>query len=172
MRDIPVEMLTKDEHRARRACRASARKDGLLVETRRSWRDPTLRRWLVAWVGAPALAIVNGAVRELVYKDPVGESAADQISVAPLIALLGLYFWVLQRRWPLSSTRDAVSIGATWVALSVCFEFGFGHYVEGDSWSDLFQTYDVTEGNIWILILLWIAAGPAIIRALTSERSR
>ena len=46
------------------------------------------------------------------------------------------------------------------------FEFGFGHYVEGDSWTDLFQNYDVAAGNIWILILLWIAAGPAIVRSL------
>ena len=129
-----------------------------------------MRRWLLAWVGAPALAIVNGAVREFVYKNQVGESAANQISVAPLIALLGLYFWALQRRWPLATTRDALSIGAIWVALSVLFEFGFGHYFEGDSWSELFQTYDVTEGNIWILILLWIAAGPAIVRA-AAERS-
>jgi hypothetical protein len=96
-----------------------------------------MRRWLLAWAGAPLLAIANGAARELVYKDQVGESTANQISVAPLIGLLGLYFWVLQRRWPLATTRDALSIGAIWAALSVLFEFGFGHYVEGDSWTDL-----------------------------------
>jgi hypothetical protein len=130
-----------------------------------------VRRWLIAWVGAPVLAIVNGAVRVLAYKDQVGESAANQISVAPLIALLGLYFWILQRRWPLATTRDALAVGAIWVALSVLFEFGFGHYVEGDSWSDLFQTYNVAEGNIWILILLWIGVGPAIVRAVAAQRS-
>ena len=142
---------------------------GFAAAARRFWTDRTLRRWLLAWVGAPVLAIVNGAVREFAYKDQVGESAANQISVAPLIALLALYFWVLQRRWPLATTRDALSIGAIWVALSVLFEFGFGHYVEGDSWADLLQNYDVTEGNIWILILLWIAAGPATVRAIAGE---
>jgi hypothetical protein len=91
--------------------------------------------------------------------------------VAPLIGLLALYFWILQRRWPLASTRDALSVGAIWVVLSVLFEFGFGHYVEGDSWADLFDNYDVTEGNIWILILVWIAAGPATVRAISAERS-
>lgn len=130
-----------------------------------------MRRWLVAWVGAPVLAIVNGAAREFAYKDEVGESAANQISVAPLIALLGLYFWILQRRWPLETTRDALSVGAIWVVLSVLFEFGFGHYVEGDSWADLLDNYDMSQGNIWILILLWIAVGPTIVRAVTAERS-
>jgi hypothetical protein len=87
-----------------------------------------------------------------------------------LVALLAIYFWLLQRRWPLATTRDAVSVGAIWVALSVLFEFGFGHYVEGDSWSDLLRSYDVTEGNIWVLVLLWIGAGPAIVRALAGAR--
>jgi len=45
-------------------------------------------------------------------------------------------------------------MGAIWVVLSVLFEFGFGHYVEGDSWADLSQNYDATEGNIWLLVLL------------------
>jgi hypothetical protein len=125
-----------------------------------------MRRWLLAWAGAPLLAIANGAARELVYKDQVGESTANQISVAPLIGLLGLYFWVLQRRWPLATTRDALSIGAIWAALSVLFEFGFGHYVEGDSWTDLLRTYDVSAGSLWILIPLWVAAGPAVVRAI------
>jgi hypothetical protein len=138
--------------------------------TRRLWTDRTLRRWLVAWVSAPVLAIVNGAAREFAYKDQVGESTANQISVAPLIALLALYFWILQRRWPLATRRDALSIGAIWVSLSVLFEFGWGHYVESDSWTDLLQNYDVTEGNLWLLILLWVAAGPATVRAIAPGR--
>ena len=121
-------------------------------------------------MGAPVLAIVNGAAREFAYKDHVGEAAANQISVAPLLALLALYFWVLQRRWPLATRRDALSVGALWVALAVLFEFGFGHYVEGDSWAELFQNYDVTAGNIWILILLWIFAGPAVVRVIAGAR--
>ena len=78
---------------------------------------------------------------------------------------------LLQRRWPLTSTRDAGSIGAIWVALAVLFEFGFGHYVEGDSWAELLRNYDVTAGNLWILILLWISAGPATVRAIAAKRA-
>jgi hypothetical protein len=134
---------------------------------RRFWTDRTLRRWLAAWVGASVLGVVNGATRELLYKDRVGESTANQISVVSLLALLTLYFWVLRRRWPLETTRDALSIGAIWVALTVVFEFGFGHYVDGDSWEELLSNYDVTEGNLWLLILAWIGTGPAAIHALS-----
>jgi hypothetical protein len=110
------------------------------------------------------LGIVNGATRELAYEDRVGDSTANRISVATLIGLLALYFRALQRRWPLGTTRDAMSIGAIWVVLAVLFEFGFGRCVAGDSWEELIENYDVTKGNLWPLLLLWIAAGPAIAR--------
>ena len=164
-----MEMLTREEGRPSQTVSPmtmSASTDRVGAAAPQFWREPTFRRWLIAWVGAPVLAIVNGAIRELVYKEQVGETTADQISVAPLIALLALYFWVLQRRWPLATRRDAVAVGAAWAAMAVAFEFGFGHYVERDSWADLFRTYDVTSGNLWILIPLWIAVGPAVVRAL------
>jgi hypothetical protein len=138
---------------------------------RRFWTDRKVRRWIVAWVGASVLGIVNGAIRELAYKDRVGDSKANRISAATLIAMLALYFRALQRRWPLATRQDAMSIGAIWVALTVLFEFGFGYYVDGDSWEELLENYDVTEGNLWVLVLLWIAAGPAVVRAVAAECS-
>jgi hypothetical protein len=133
--------------------------------------EPTTRRWLVAWIGAPALAIANGAIRELAYKDKVGKSAADQMSVAPLIVLLTIYFSVLQRRWPLATKREALSVGAIWATLSVPFEFGFGHYMDKDSWADLLRAYDITAKNLWLLVPLWIGAGPAAVRAIAARRT-
>jgi hypothetical protein len=94
--DVPPRTLTKDEHQpAQRLVPTPVptHKDRPRASVRRFWRNRTTRRWLIAWVGAPVLAIINGAIRELVYKEQVGESTADQISVAPLIALLALYFW-------------------------------------------------------------------------------
>jgi len=129
-------------------------------------------RWLIAWAGASILGIANGATRELLYKERVGESTANKISVATLIALLALYFGVLQRRWPLRTTHDALSIGAFWVAVTVLFEFGFGHYVDGDSWEELVSNYDVTEGNLWLLVLLWIGVGPSTVMALMRQHTR
>jgi hypothetical protein len=107
-----------------------------------------------------------------VYKERVGELTADQISTGTLIALLALYFWALDRRWPIPTIRGAFTIGAAWVALTVLFEFGFGHYVDGKSWSDLLENYNLASGQIWILVLAWIAAGPALVRALRARRAR
>jgi hypothetical protein len=137
---------------------------------RRLRSNRTLRRWLVAWIGGSALGIANGIIRELAYRDHVGEATADQISTASLIALLALYFWTLERRWPIPTTRSALAIGGVWVVLTVLFEFGFGHYIDGKSWSELLENYNVPAGRIWILVLFWIAIGPLTIRAVRRRR--
>jgi hypothetical protein len=133
---------------------------------RRLQTDRALRAWLVAWVGGSVLGIANGVIREVVYKDRVGELTANQISAATLIALLVFYFWLLERRWPLPTLRTALAIGAIWAVLTVLFEFGFGYCVDRKSWSELFANYNLADGNLWTLVLVWIAFGPAVIRAL------
>lgn len=128
-----------------------------------------MRRWILAWVGAPVLAIVNGGTREALYADAVGDDAAAAISTGTLLALLGGYIWLLQRRWPLESRREALSVGAAWAALAIAFEFGFGHWVEGDSWSTLLANYDVTSGKVWVLVPLALLAGPETARRLAAR---
>ena len=141
-------------------------KQNFRAAVRRFWNERSLRSWIVAWLGASILGVVNGGIREFTYKDQVGASAAGQISTGTLIALLAIYFWVLQRRWPIATRRDALSIGGIWVVLTVLFEFGFGRTVEGLSWDEMLEPYDLTKGNVWVLVLAWIAAGPATARAV------
>ena len=130
-----------------------------------------MKEWILAWVGTPILAIVNGGVRETVYTDAVGDDAAHAISTGTLLMLLGSYMWLLHRRWPLDSEREALSVGAVWASLAIAFEFGFGHWVEGDSWSTLLANYDVTAGKVWILVPAACAVGPELIRrAAARER--
>lgn len=115
------------------------------------------------------LGVANGVVRELAYKGRVGETTANQISAASLVVLLAAYFWVLHRHWPIPSARSAFQIGATWAVLTALFEFGFGHYVDRKSWAELLENYDVSEGNLWVGVLLWILVGPAAVRALDAR---
>lgn len=125
---------------------------------------------MAAWVGGAVLGVVNGVIRETVYTDRVGESTANQISAATLIALLALYFWLLQSRWPIAATRRAFEIGGVWVFLTVLFEFGFGHYVDGKAWSELLENYDLTAGNLWLVVLAWIGIGPVVTMAVHRNR--
>ena len=132
------------------------------MEVPRSGSSPT-RRWVSAWLGGAVLGIVNGSLRGLTYEKRLSDRNAHQLSTATLITLLALYMRVLQRRWPIRSRRTALGIGGTWVALTVLFEFGFGHYLAGKPWRTLLEDYDLTEGHLWSLVLIWLAIGPAVV---------
>ena len=120
---------------------------------------------MLAWLGGPLIGIANGTLRELAYKDRVGERTAHQLSTGSAIGLFAGYFELLARRRPLSSTREALEVGIAWLALTVAFEFGFGHYVAHTSWRELFADYDLRRGRLWPLVLAWIALGPAVVRS-------
>ena len=130
-----------------------------------SERKAARRPWIVAWLGGPLIGIANGTLRELGYKDRVGERTAHQISTVTALALFAVYFERLDRRWPLPTARDALRVGALWLVLTVAFEFGFGRGVAHSSWEELLADYDVRRGRLWPLVLVWIALGPAIVRA-------
>lgn len=125
-----------------------------------------MSRWILAWLGAPVLGIVNGGARDALYEEAVGENAAGVISTGTLLALLAGYMWLLERRWPLRGRREALEVGVSWAALTVLFESAFGHWVEGESWSAVVKHYDVAAGNSWIVIPLAMAAGPELVRRL------
>ena len=127
------------------------------------------KRWILAWAGASVLGVANGVSREKIYADAVGDDAAHVISTGSLLALLAGYIWQLQRRWPLGSRREALSVGAAWAAMTVAFEFGFGHWVDGDSWLALVENYDVSAGRVWILVPAAMAAGPELARRFAAR---
>jgi hypothetical protein len=48
--------------------------------------------------------------------------------------------------------------------------FGFGHYVEGASWSALLADYNLLDGRLWVFVLIWTLVGPAAIRSIYARR--
>jgi hypothetical protein len=129
-----------------------------------------LRPWLLAWLGLPVLGIANGAIRDATYKQATGELAAHQLSTATLLGFMAGYLWVLEGRRPVRTSREALAIGGSWAVLTIMFEFGFGHWVVGDSWSNLLGAYNLAEGRVWAAVPLWTLVGPEVIRRLCARR--
>ena len=119
-------------------------------------------RYILAWVPMVPIAIVNAVVREAVYKNYLGDLRAHQVSTVTAIILFGLYIWLLSRWWPIPSARQAVAIGFIWLGLTVAFEFLFGHYVMGNPWERLFHDYNILQGRVWSLVLIWITIAPYV----------
>jgi hypothetical protein len=136
--------------------------------------DPTPADWTAwskAWGGVVVAAFVNGALHRG-YATAVGEPTATQVSEVVLPLLVAPWVLRVDKRHRLPSLRDAVVVGAGWAVATVAFEFVFGHYVNGDSWQTLRAAYDLTQGRLWSVDVLLIAAAPAAARAWRLHRSR
>lgn len=118
---------------------------------------------LIAWVGMVVLAIANATFRELFVTPSVGEYLAHVISTATLLMLLaGYILWYFRRSRP-HALRERAILGVGWTGLTVAFELIFGHYVAGETWDDLLALYDVTRGNVWILVPLFLLVAPLVV---------
>ena len=119
-------------------------------------------RYFVAWFPIIILAFGNAKVREAVYKRYVGELAAHQISTLTLGILVGIYVWVLSRHLKLQSSGQAVGVGLMWLVMTVIFETGLGRYVLGNPWSQVLRDYNISEGRVWPLFILWLTVSPYV----------
>ena len=53
-------------------------------------------------------------------------------------------------------------IGMVWLAMTVAFEFLFGHYVAKRPWRDLFLDYNLFAGRVWLVVLVWVTIAPYV----------
>lgn len=119
-------------------------------------------RYILAWIPMIFIGILNGIVREVTYGKYLDELRAHQVSTITGALLFGFYIWALTRFWSFESPEQALTIGFIWLGLTVVFEFTFGHYVMGHSWSRLLSDYNILAGRVWIVVLIWIAIAPLL----------
>jgi hypothetical protein len=122
----------------------------------------TISIYVCAWVGMVVLAIVNGIVRKNTYSHSMSELAAHQLSTIILIIVFGIYTYILTGHFRIQSSAEAFTIGGVWLFMTIIFEFVFGHYVAGHPWSKLLQDYNVPNGRVWVLILVWTFLAPFV----------
>ena len=132
-------------------------------------RSGLWRYWTGAWIGAAAIGIGNAALREALFTD-LSDREAHQVSTVTLLAFLTLYMRWLQRRRPLSTTKEALQIGAVWSTLTIGFEFGLGLLVTGDSFTDLLGNYNIAAGRLWAFVPVWMLVGPEVLRRAATRR--
>jgi len=123
---------------------------------------PGIGKFLAAWLAMLVVSIVNGVVREFTYGKHMSELAAHQLSTVTSVLSLGVVIWVFGRINPPSSARHAFAIGLGWAALTVAFEFLFFHFVGGHPWAELLSNYNILEGRVWVLVVLWITVAPLV----------
>ena len=125
-------------------------------------------KYAVAWLLMPIIGIINGTIRQYAYSNALGELRAHQVSTVTGIFLFGLYIWALTLLWKIRSSAEAITIGLIWLTLTIAFEFLFGHYVMKHPWSRLLHDYNLFEGRLWVLVLLWVTLAPYVFHKLSN----
>jgi hypothetical protein len=117
-------------------------------------------RALAVWLILVVLAILNGSIRNLVVTPRVGEHAGHLISTVTLSAAILVVAWLAIGWIGPTDRQAAIAVGLFWLALTVLFEFGAGHYVFGNSWARLLADYNVLAGRVWVVVLLVTVLAP------------
>jgi hypothetical protein len=117
-------------------------------------------RAIVVWFAVLALAVLNGAVRESWLIPRLGDRIGRAGSTVVLCALIFVVTW-LSIGWIRPSTSsEAWTVGLIWLVLTLAFEFLAGHYLFGKSWAALLDDYDISQGRIWVAVLVVVLLAP------------
>ena len=119
-------------------------------------------RSLTIWLVLIVAEIVHGILRAILLVPIVGEFRSNQIGVftGSIIILVIAYFtirWIGAKR-----TLELLTVGFTWLVLTVAFEVLFGRFVMGLSWERLGADYNLLNGGLMPLGLLVLLFAPMI----------
>ena len=118
-------------------------------------------RALAVWCLLVGLAVLNGGVRDTWLSPRLGDPVGRGLSTLSLCALILLATWVTIGWIGPATRREALGIGGMWLALTLLFEFGVGHYGFGKPWRELLADYDLGRGRIWIAVLIVTLFAPS-----------
>ena len=121
-----------------------------------------VKKSILIWLSLIPLGILNGGFREVFLTPRLGENYAQPVSGIILLILLFFGSLILIPRIGKGSPKTYWIIGALWVVLTIIFETVFG-LATGDTMMELLKAYDVTTGNLWLLVVLFTGIAPWLV---------
>jgi hypothetical protein len=121
-----------------------------------------IKKSILIWLSIIPLAILNGGLREAFLTPRLGESYAQPISGIILLLLLFVISLVFIPRIGKGEQKTYWKIGIVWIALTIVFETVLGLAI-GNSFSELLRAYDITKGNLWLIIVIFTGIVPWLI---------
>lgn len=114
---------------------------------------------LLVWVLIIPLAILNGGFREKILMPWLGEQAALPISGILLCILIFLVTVLLLHKLVKGDNKIYWAIGTVWIFFTIGIEFIIG-YMMNSPMEEMLAAYDITTGNLWLLIVIFIGFVP------------
>lgn len=122
--------------------------------------------WIKAtllWGAILVCAILNGALREQLLIPAMGSFAGLIVSGILLATCIFLVAWFAAPWYGRLAAQQWIVIGLFWLLLTLIFEFGFGRFVQHQTWAELFDAYTFRGGNIWPLVLVVTCIAPWVV---------
>ena len=106
--------------------------------------------------------IVNGTVRTWAIAPLVGDFTARQIGTVAGCVLIGLIAWFGSPWLNAVSRRAQWAVGVLWLTLMMGFEVAFGRLLANASWQQLAADYNLAQGGLLGLGMLWLLCAPRL----------
>jgi hypothetical protein len=120
------------------------------------------RRALVVWCILIGVEFTHGTLRTIFLVPVVGDFRSRQIGVFTGSVLILAVAYVLVPWLHASGRRVLGLVGVLWLALTVVFEFGFGHFVLGRSWENLASDYNILRGGFLLIGMAVLMFAPVV----------
>jgi len=115
---------------------------------------------------------IHGTLRALFLKPRIGAFLARQISVFTASAILFAIACWFSRWIGASSTSQRIAVGFVWLALTLFFDVGLGHYAFGRSWELLGEDFNLLHGGMFPIGLVLLTGMPLIAQRLAKTERR
>ncbi|HWJ15430.1 MAG TPA: hypothetical protein VNS10_16950 [Gemmatimonadaceae bacterium] len=122
----------------------------------------SMGRFATVWLIMAVAMSANGVTRELVFKRSMNAANADVLSAILGVALIALITSVGFRAIDNAPLGDLFALSAALVVATVLFETALGRFVDHKSWGELAAHYDLSRGELWPLVLCWLAMTPFV----------
>jgi len=108
----------------------------------------SLETALVVWLIMIGVEAVHGLLRTTFLVPVVGDFRARQIGMFIGSALILLVAYVFVDWLHAPDRKSLMLVGLLWLALTVAFEIGFGHFVLWRSWESFANEYNLVRGGL------------------------
>ncbi len=130
-----------------------------------------MRYTTLSWLVFMIIAITSGALREWLLTPRLGEHAAHQVGTLVVCLLIAAVIVPGIRRLQ-PTPPQALALGATWMAMTIAFEFGVFHVIVGHPMAALLADYNLADGRLWPLVLLTELLTPWIVTRRAGGKAR
>ena len=118
------------------------------------------------WLLIVVAAIINGTIREKLLTPWLGAEISLPLSGITLSALVLVITYGTLAIFGKAKANVYIFIGLFWLALTLAFEYLFGHFVLGKSWHEISQVFNVQDGNLFSVVLIVTAIAPWLVAKL------